>query len=80
MTSTVESANGEDAHHLACRWTVGRAGTDGGRSGRSFERCLDYRCDDHGVLELREGACWWDWDVQEFDGSRLRLAADNDLT
>ena len=31
------------------------------------------------VIELPEGS-WWDWDVLEFDGSRLRLAAGYDLT
>jgi hypothetical protein len=37
-------------------------------------------CDDQSVLELPEGSCSWDWDIQEFDSSRLRLAANYDLT
>ena len=31
------------------------------------------------MIELPGGA-WWDWDVLEFDGVRLRLAAGHDLT
>lgn len=31
------------------------------------------------MIELPEGS-WWDWDVRQFDGSRLRLAAGQDLT
>ncbi|WP_436532471.1 hypothetical protein [Actinoplanes sp. HUAS TT8] len=29
---------------------------------------------------IPEAASTWDWEVHQFDGSRLRLAADNDLT
>jgi hypothetical protein len=36
------------------------------------------RWDDRHVIELPEGS-WWDWDVLEFDGSRLTLAAGYDL-
>ncbi|BCY08479.1 hypothetical protein [Actinoplanes sp. L3-i22] len=32
------------------------------------------------MLDLPEGASTWDWDIHDFDGSRLLLAADNDLT
>ncbi|HEX8627653.1 MAG TPA: hypothetical protein VF755_05730, partial [Catenuloplanes sp.] len=32
-----------------------------------------------GVIELPAGS-WWDWDVLDFDGCRLRLAAGHDLT
>ncbi|MFD3946931.1 hypothetical protein [Streptomyces sp. NPDC058579] len=35
--------------------------------------------DEHGVLRLPEGS-WWDWEVVDYNGSRLRLGAGHDLT